>query len=132
MGIEKANLGREERQEYSKIDLENVDSWLPGKVAGFLAKMIAARNRKQLEESIAASSYAYNLDAQGVTRDDSLEADGDYPRMLRPEPPTLTGSGSSEIDSGEAAFPSEVPRAEETVEDAAGVDDFSGDGIPFF
>ena len=85
-----------------------------------------------MEEGIAASSYAYDLDAQGVTRGDSLETDGDYRRMLRPEPETLTGSGSSEIDSGETAVPLEVPCAEETVEDAAGVDDFSGDGIPFF
>ena len=131
MGTGNTDLGGD-YQRYSNIDLENVDSWLPPEVAQSLARMIAARNRKQLEESIAASSYAYDVDSRSVARDDSSSADGDYRTLLRPDLPILTGSGSSEVDSGVAEVPSRVPHGEVTEGDSAGGDDFSGDGIPFF
>ena len=117
MGTGKANPGGAERK-HSKLDLENVDSWLPPEVAPSLARMIAARNRKQLRDGDAASSYAYDTGARGVERDD--------PTLLCWE--SLAGgyAESPEDDLQEAGVPSEVPPDEETVRDLGEFDDFYG------
>ena len=73
----KANLGGD-NEIYSNIDLENVESWLPLEVARSLSRMIAVRNRKQLEDSIAASSCAIDLDALDVEREALPAVDGDH------------------------------------------------------
>ena len=51
MKTEKANLDRG-NEKYSKIDLADVDSWLPSEAALFLSKTIAARGWSQLSEAV--------------------------------------------------------------------------------
>ena len=51
MKTEKANLDRG-NEKYSKIDLADVDSWLPPEAALFLSKTIAARGWSQLSEAV--------------------------------------------------------------------------------
>ena len=43
-------------KKYSKVDLEDVDSWLPPDTALFLAKTIAARGWSQLSEAVSSNS----------------------------------------------------------------------------
>ena len=70
MGIVMTNPGGD-NEGYSKIDLENVDSWLPPEVGISLSKMIAARNRSQLEDANAASSRAICVDPLSPEREES-------------------------------------------------------------
>ena len=125
MGTGKANPGGAERK-HSKLDLENVDSWLPPEVAPSLSRMIAARNRKQLRDGDAASSYAYDTGARGVERDDPSGSDDDYRTLLCWESLAAGCAESPEDDLQETGVSSEVPPDEETVRDLGEFDDFYG------
>ena len=99
---------------------------MPPEVAPSLSRMIAARNRKQLENGVAASSYSYDTGARGVERDDPYRSDEDYHTLLSPESLTAGCAESPEDDLPEAAVSSEIPPDEETADDPTEVDDFYG------
>ena len=134
MGTGKANSSGGDNERYSKIDLEDVDSWLPPEVDRFLARMIAARNRKQLEDGIDEGSCAIDLGALGVEQDDPPPSDGGHRILSGSEPLALDFVESSEVGTPEAAVLSDSQAGEETVDDGGEVneDDFWDEGIPFF
>lgn len=127
----KTNSGGD-NERYSKIDLLDVDSWLPPEVARSLSKMIAARNRKDLEEGIAANSYAYNVDALGVEQDDPPPSDGDHRILSGSEPLALEFVESAEVGRPEAVVLSGSQTDEEKVDDGGEAEASWGDVIPFF
>ena len=127
----KANLGGD-NDRYSNIDLENVESWLPPEVARSLSRMIAVRNRKQLEDSIAASSCAIDLDALDVEREALPAVDGDHHVLSKSEFLTLDCAETSEVGMSEAVVIPDSQVDGEIVEGGGELDDSLGDGIPFF
>ena len=127
-----ANPDGEDTQ-YSKINLEDVDSWLPPEIALSLSRMIAARNRKDLEEGISPVSHAIDLAAPGIEPEGPSLAKGD--RHILPGSEFLVPDSveSSEVGPPEAAVPSDDSHADQDTEDSGGEADASwGDGIPFF
>ncbi len=127
----KANSGGD-NETYSKIDLADVDSWLPPEVARSLSRMIAARNRKDLEEGIAANSYAYDVDALGVEQDDRPPSDGDHRILSGSEPLALEFVESAEVGRPEAVVLLDSQADEEKVDDGGEAEASWGDVIPFF
>ena len=117
----------DENKIHSKIDLEDLNSWLPPEVERSLTRMIASRNRKQLEGGAGASSRETDMDALAADRDGPPEPDGGGGPSFGPEFP-----GPGTVESPEAR-PPEGPVLsdygqvdDETVDDGGEVDDSSG------
>jgi hypothetical protein len=78
----KANLDGG-KQNYNKIDLENVDSWLPEDVQRSLAKIIAARGRRRLGEASGVDEPSTGSEAFLPEWEDMPQSGKQYQLMKR-------------------------------------------------
>ena len=103
MSTDDANLNGG-KNKYSKIDLDNVDSWLPEEVQRSLARMLAAQGRRQLSEATGVDDGS--SDSEGF-----LSEWGDMPQVGR-EYHLMDRLGLleiGEVDSIGASLVSRVP-----------------------
>lgn len=107
MNTEKANLDAG-NEKYSKIDLDDVDSWLPPETVSFLSKVIAARGWSQLSEAV---------DSNGG---DAAEW-GEMPKVARDYHLLLE---LELLETHTACLPAE--------EDSAEGGDLEGESVPFY
>ena len=107
-----------DNKKYSKIDLDDIDSWLPPDVAQSLARMIASRNRKQHGAGLEADGAREWKDMPQVGRDyHALLASG----SLEPE--------EANVDGGELEV---SPLNEGVVEDRDDAGDSPAEEVPFY
>ena len=105
-------------QKYSKVDLDDIDSWLPPDVALSLARMIAHRARKQHQASLEADGSGEWEDMPQVGRDyHAMLASG----SLEPE--------EADVDGGELEV---IPLNEGVVEDCDDAGDSPAEEVPFY
>lgn len=102
MNPEKANLDGG-KGNYSKIDLDNVDSYMPANVQYFLSKMTAAGCRRELPENSDANEPATVQDALRAEWENMPTVSKQYQEMKRLgllEIGGLDSLGGGEVSSG--------------------------------
>ena len=108
-------------EKYSKIDLEDIDSWLPPEVGQSIARMIASRNRKQCGAGLEAGD--------SVEWEDMPQVGRDYHALLVSNSASPDPQDDEEPGSGE---PTASRLDEGRVKGQEEPGDSPGDEIPFY
>ncbi len=107
-----------DNEKYSKIDLDNIDSWLPHEVALSLARIVSFRNRKQYEAGLEAGASREWEDMPQVGRNYHAQLD--------------SGPHEPEGPEEEAEGLAVSPLNEGFVEDRDDPGDSSAGEVPFY
>ena len=115
-------------ESYSKIDLNDVDSWLPPEAALFLSKAIAAQGWSQLAEAVDSGEPIEDGDPVSAEWEGMPKMGRDYHIMLDLD---FLEIGVVDSTDGDDQTPGDSPDGEsEVVREES--KDSEGEGVPFY
>ena len=127
MGTEYETLGGG-NENYNKIDLDDVDSWLPPEAALFLSKAIAAQGWSQLEEAVDSGEPALDGDPVSAEWEDMPKTGRDSHILMDLD---FLEIGVVDSTDGDDQTPGDSPDGESEVVGEESKDS-EGEGVPFY